>query len=139
MSTKLFNSPPENFKGFTGDSTDDKKKRAENTKATKEERSFKQLMRNEINKMKKYTNVWEAFNARNVEETAQARRDLRFTNNNRGGAPKISTFGMCLSGAFSKGAMEILTTLRKKSFRVHPLLTTLPVPSAICLHATSVL
>ena len=37
-------------------------------------------------------------------------------NNNRGGAPKISTFGMCLSGAFSKGAMEILTHLAKEKF-----------------------
>ena len=63
---------------------------------------------------------------------------MRFTNFGCGGAPKISTFGMCLSGAFSKGAMEILTTLRKKSFRVHPLLTTLPVTSAIGLHATTV-
>ena len=71
------------------------------------QRSFKQLMRNETNKVKKYTDAWETFIARNDQDTAQSRRDLRFTNSNRGGAPKISTFGMCLSGAFSKGAMEI--------------------------------
>ena len=80
------------------------------------QRSFKQLMRNETNKMKKYTDAWEMFMARNDEDTAQSRRDLRFTNANSGGAPKISTFGMCLSGAFSKGAMDILTHLAKEKF-----------------------
>jgi len=73
-------------------------------------------MRNEMNKAQKYTDAWEAFNAHNDEETAQARENLRFTNINRGGAPKISTFGMCLSGAFSKGAMEIFTRLAKEKF-----------------------
>ena len=56
------------------------------------------------------------FMARNDEDTAQSRRDLRFTNANSGGAPKIATFGMCLSGAFSKGAMDILTHLAKEKF-----------------------
>lgn len=51
-------------------------------------------MRNEKNKVNKYTDAWNAFNARNDEDTAQPRRDLRIMNNNRGGAPKISTFGM---------------------------------------------
>ena len=69
-----------------------------------------------MNKAQKYTDAWEAFNARNDDETAQAPGDLRFTNFNRGGAPKISTFGMCLSGAFSKGAMEIFTHLAKEKF-----------------------
>ena len=41
---------------------------------------------------------------------------MRFTNFGCGGAPKISTFGMCLSGAFSKGAMEIFTHLAKEKF-----------------------
>ena len=41
---------------------------------------------------------------------------MRFTNFGCGGAPKISTFGMCLSGAFSKGAMEIFTRLAKEKF-----------------------
>ena len=89
-------------------------------------------MRNETNKKKKYKDAWETFIARNDEDTAQSRRDLRFTNANRGGAPKISTFGMCLSGAFSTGAMEILTHLAKeKFFRTHQLLTTLLVHTAI--------
>jgi len=73
-------------------------------------------MRNETNKKKKYKDAWETFIARNDEETAQSRRDLRFTNANSDGAPKISTFGMCLSGAFSTGAMEILTHLAKEKF-----------------------
>ena len=63
------------------------------------QRSLKHLMRNEMNKAQKYTDAWEAFNARNGDETAQAPGDLRFTNFNRGGAPKICTFGMCLSGS----------------------------------------
>ena len=41
---------------------------------------------------------------------------MRFTNANRGGAPKISTFGMCLSGAFSQGAMEMFHHLAKEKF-----------------------
>ena len=57
-------------------------------------------MRNETIKRNKYIDAWESFIARNDEDTAQSRRDMRFTNANRGGAPKISTFGMCLSGAF---------------------------------------
>ena len=48
-------------------------------------------MRNETNKMNKYTDAWETFIARNDEDTAQSRRDLRVMNNKRGGAPKIST------------------------------------------------
>ena len=80
------------------------------------QRSFNQLMRNETNKKKKYRDAWETFIARNDEETAQSRSNLRFTNPTSGGAPKISTFGMCLSGAFSTGAMEILTHLAKEKF-----------------------
>ena len=37
-------------------------------------------------------------------------------NPNRGGAPKVSIFGMCFSGAFYKGAMEIFTHLAKEKF-----------------------
>jgi hypothetical protein len=82
------------------------------------QRSFNQLMRNETNKTKKYKDAWEPFIARNDEETAQSRRDLRFTNANSDGAPKISTFGMCLSGAFSTGAMEIFTCCAKRFCQV---------------------
>ena len=73
-------------------------------------------MRNETIKRNKYIDAWESFIARNDEDTAQSRRDLRFTNATSGGAPKISTFGMCLSGAFSQGAMEILHHLAKENF-----------------------
>ena len=73
-------------------------------------------MRNETIKRNKYIDAWESFIARNDEDTAQSRRDMRFTNANRGGAPKISTFGMCLSGAFSQGAMEMFHHLAKEKF-----------------------
>ena len=57
------------------------------------------LIKFKKNKINKYTDAWDAFNERSDEETAQPRRDLRIMNSNRGGAPKISTFGMCLSGS----------------------------------------
>jgi len=74
------------------------------------------LRRNETNKRKKYIDAWETFIARNDEDTTQSRRDLRFTNATSGGATKISTFGMCLSGAFSQGAMEMLHHLAKEKY-----------------------
>ena len=85
------------------------------------QRSFNQLMRNETNKKKKYKDARETFIARNDEDTAQSRRDLRFTNAISGGAPKISI------------------TLRKKNFRTHQLLTTLLVHTAIELLVIMVL
>ena len=42
-------------------------------------------------------------------------------NSNRGGAPKVSIFEMCLSGAFSKGAQDIFTHLAKEKFPDPPI------------------
>ena len=44
-----------------------------------------------MNTAQKYTDAWEAFNARNDEETTQALGNLRFTNIIRGGAPLIKS------------------------------------------------
>ena len=70
--------------------------------------SYKQLQRNEKNKAKKYSDAFRTFIHREDDEFAQARDNMRYLNSNRRGAPLISLFGMCLSGALSDGAMKVI-------------------------------
>ena len=59
-------------------------------------------------KQKKYSDAFRTFIHREDDEFAQARDNMRYLNSSRRGAPLVSLFGMCLSGALSDGAMKVV-------------------------------
>ena len=64
-------------------------------------------------KQKKYSDAFRTFIHREDDEFAQARDNIkyavsRYLNSSRRGAPLVSLFGMCLSGALSDGAMKVV-------------------------------
>ena len=63
-----------------------------------------------MNKTKKYSKAFRAFINCQDEEFRDARGHMRFLNN-EDGAPWVSLFGMCLSGALSDGAWKIINRL----------------------------
>jgi hypothetical protein len=74
--------------------------------------SYKQLQRNEKNKAKKYSDAIRTFIDREDDEFAHARGNMmRYLNSSRRGAPLVSLFGMCLSGALLDGAMKVIELL----------------------------
>ena len=82
--------------------------------------SFKQLRTNEKNKSKKYSDAFSTFIQREDEEFAPARENMRHLNSNRRGAPLVSLFGMCLSGALSDGAIKVIEKLAMIKYPTPP-------------------
>ena len=70
----------------------------------------KNLHKNEVNKAKKYRNAFRAFIDSQDEEFEDALDHMRCLEKGEG-APWVSLFGMCLSGALSDGAWKSLTAL----------------------------
>jgi hypothetical protein len=70
----------------------------------------KNFRTHEVNKKRMYRNACRAFIDCQDEEFETARDHMRFLNKGEG-APWVSLFGMCLSGALSDGAWKSLTDL----------------------------
>ena len=71
------------------------------------------------NQERKYRNAFRAFIDRLDEEFEDALDHMRFLNMGDG-APWVSLFGMCLSGALSDGAWKIINRLAKIKFPTPP-------------------
>jgi hypothetical protein len=82
--------------------------------------SYKQQQTNEKNKAKKYSDAFHTFINREDEEFARARDNMRYLNPSRRGAPLVSLFGMCLSGALSDGAMKVVEKLAMIKYPTPP-------------------
>ena len=82
--------------------------------------SYKQLQANEKNKATKYSDAFRTFINREDEEFAQARDYMRYLNPSRRGAPLVSLFRMCLSGALSDGAMKVVEKLAMIKYPTPP-------------------
>ena len=75
---------------------------------------------NEKNKARKYHDAFRAFIEREDVEFENARDHMRHLNSTRDGAPWVSLFGICLSGALSDGAWKIINRLAKLKFSTPP-------------------
>jgi len=82
--------------------------------------SSKNLSTNEKNKEKQYRDAFRAFMDSEDAEFAAARDDMMFLNTTWQGAPRVSLFGMCLSGALSEGAWKIINRLTEIKFLLRP-------------------
>ena len=82
--------------------------------------SFKRLHTNEKNKSKKYSDAFRTFIQREDDEFAHARGNMRYLNPSRSGAPLVSLFGMCLSGALSDGAIKVIEKLATIKYPTPP-------------------
>ena len=82
--------------------------------------SYEQLQKNEKNKAKKYSDAFRTFINREDEEFAHARDNMRYLNSSRRGAPLVSLFGMCLSGALSDGAIKVIKKLAMIKYPTPP-------------------
>jgi hypothetical protein len=76
--------------------------------------SYSQLLTNERAKGQKYAKAWNEF--REDQGNAEALEILNRLNPANNGAPKIALFGMSLSGAFSRGAQDLLNRLAEIKF-----------------------
>ena len=81
--------------------------------------SSKNLHKNEKNKERKYRNAFRAFVDRKDKEFEDALDHMRFLNKGDG-APWVSLFGMCLSGALSDVAWKSINRLAKIKFPTPP-------------------
>ena len=81
--------------------------------------STKMCVQMKWTKQKKYIKAFRAFINCQDEEFRDARDHMRFLNKGQG-APWVSLFGMCLSGALSDGAWKIINRLTKLKFPTPP-------------------
>ena len=57
---------------------------------------------------------------REDKEFAHTRDNMRYLNSSQRGAPLVSLFGMCLSGALSVGAMKVIEKLAMIKYPTPP-------------------